>query len=125
MSQEQTQTNAEDHEPATSKLAIWSFACGLISASLPYGGRILTEGLRVLGRDVAEFIFLFTTFTAPPLFCIASITLCIMALTSIKQSEGKSKGKGLAIGGPAISIGHIVFFILRLTYGPWGGPMHW
>ena len=115
MSKEQTQTNADEHESQNSKLAIWSLVCGLISAASPYVGRVLA----------VELIFLLATFTAPPLFCIASIVLCIMALASIRQSNGKLKGKLLAIVGPAISIAHIILFIIRLAYGPWGGPMHW
>ena len=118
------QTGAENHKPKNSRLAIGAFVCGLISSLSFYIGRFLAER-SVFSRDVKDFMFGFTTWSAPPLFCIASILLCIMALISIKQSKGELRGKGLAIWGPAISIAQIILFILRLTYGPWGGPVHW
>ncbi len=125
MSEEQTQTNADSREPKISRLAIWSIVCGLISSLSFYIVRFLVELVGVPSRNVGEFIF-GLLMCVIPLFCVASIILCIMALSSIKQSNGELKGKGLAILGPAISIGHIVFFILRLYCGPWGGPpSHW
>ena len=125
MSEEQKQAGAEDREPETSRLAIWSVVCGLTSALSFYIVRYLVELVGVPSRNVGKSIF-GLLMCVIPLFCIASIILCVMALTALKQSNGKLKGKGLAILGPAISIGHVVFFILRLYCGPWGGPpTHW
>jgi len=78
----------------------------------------------VPSRNVGESIF-GLMMCVIPLLCVASIILCIMALASVKQSNCELKAKGLAILGPGISIGHIVFFVIRLAYGPWGGPIHW
>src|SRR4030042_2108539 len=113
-------------KPKTSRLAIGAFVCGLISASSFYIAKFFADSYYKnqwgFSEDVKHFIFGFIPWGAPPLFCIASILLCIMALASIKQSNGRLKGKGLAIWGPAISIAQIILFILRLPYGPWGGP---
>lgn len=98
MIQEQTQTNAEDHEPKNSELAVGSLICGLVSSLSFYIVKFLAELLGVSSRNVGEFLSGLIIY-AVPLFCIASIILCIMALLSIKQSNGELKGKGLAISG--------------------------
>jgi len=120
MSEEQI--NAESPKPKTSRLAILSFICGVLSVLFPNGVGILFMHLPSWAGGDLEKTSVFTSILVASLllFCIASIILSIAALIVIKRSKGKLKGKVLAILGPAASIGYIVWMVIVSVIFPIG-----
>jgi len=118
----QTQTNSDSRKTKTSRLAILSFICGLLSVLFPNGVGILFMHLPSwAGGDFERTSMFYNILLASLLlFCIASIILGIAALIVIKRSKGKLKGIAFAILGAAFPIGYIVWMVIVSVIFPIG-----